>query len=48
MTTDFRDVFAEVARAQFGITDASALFPGYPAGDDLIADFTAAVKAASG
>ena len=32
VTTDFRDVFAEVARAQFGITDASALFPGYSAG----------------
>jgi uncharacterized protein (DUF1501 family) len=35
VTTDFRDVFAEVARAQFGITDASALFPGYSAGPPL-------------
>jgi len=35
VTTDFRDVFAEVARAQFGITDASALFPGYSAGPAL-------------
>ena len=35
VTTDFRDVFAEVARAQFGITDAAALFPGYPGGPAL-------------
>ena len=35
VTTDFRDVFAEVTRAQFGITDASALFPGYSAGPAL-------------
>jgi uncharacterized protein (DUF1501 family) len=35
VTTDFRDVFAEVARAQFGIADASALFPGYSAGPPL-------------
>jgi uncharacterized protein (DUF1501 family) len=35
VTTDFRDVFAEVARAQFGIADASALFPGYSAGPAL-------------
>jgi uncharacterized protein (DUF1501 family) len=35
VTTDFRDVFAEVARAQFGITDSSALFPGYSAGPAL-------------
>ena len=31
VTTDFRDLFAEVARAQFGI-DTSALFPGHPSG----------------
>jgi uncharacterized protein (DUF1501 family) len=35
VTTDFRDVFAEVARAQFGITDATALFPGYTPGPAL-------------
>jgi uncharacterized protein (DUF1501 family) len=35
VATDFRDVFAEVARAQFGITDAAALFPGYAAGPSL-------------
>ena len=29
-TTDFRDVFQEVARAQFGI--AESLFPGYTPG----------------
>ena len=32
VTTDFRDVFAEVARAQFGITDVQALFPGHVPG----------------
>jgi len=31
VTTDFRDAFAEVARAQLGI-DSSSLFPGYAAG----------------
>ena len=31
VTTDFRDLFAEVARAQFGI-DTSTLFPGYTPG----------------
>lgn len=31
VTTDFRDVFAEVARAQLGV-DTSALFPGYTPG----------------
>jgi uncharacterized protein (DUF1501 family) len=30
VTTDFRDAFQEVARAQFGITDS--LFPGYTPG----------------
>ena len=29
-TTDFRDVFQEVARAQFGIS--TSLFPGYTPG----------------
>jgi uncharacterized protein (DUF1501 family) len=29
-TTDFRDVFQEVARAQFGIS--ASLFPGYTPG----------------
>ena len=29
-TTDFRDVFQEIARAQFGIADS--LFPGYTPG----------------
>jgi uncharacterized protein (DUF1501 family) len=32
VTTDFRDVFAELARAQFGITDTAALFPGHTPG----------------
>jgi uncharacterized protein (DUF1501 family) len=31
VTTDFRDVFAELARAQLGV-DASSLFPGYTPG----------------
>jgi uncharacterized protein (DUF1501 family) len=35
VTTDFRDVFFELARAQFGITDGSALFPGYTPGPGL-------------
>ena len=35
VTTDFRDVFAELARAQFGITDVAALFPGHSAGPAL-------------
>jgi uncharacterized protein (DUF1501 family) len=35
VTTDFRDVFAEVARAQFGIDDAAALFPGHTPGPAL-------------
>jgi uncharacterized protein (DUF1501 family) len=35
VTTDFRDVFAELARVQFGITDSAALFPGYTAGPAL-------------
>jgi uncharacterized protein (DUF1501 family) len=29
VTTDFRDVFAEVARRHLGVRDASPLFPGY-------------------
>jgi uncharacterized protein (DUF1501 family) len=33
--TDFRDVFAEVARVQLGITDGAALFPGYTPGAGL-------------
>jgi uncharacterized protein (DUF1501 family) len=33
--TDFRDVFAEMARVQLGITDGSALFPGYTPGPGL-------------
>ena len=40
-------VAAEIV-ARFGDCDRiCAYFPGYPAGDDLIADFTSAVKAAS-
>ena len=35
VTTDFRDVFAEVARVQFGITDTAALFPGHTPGPAL-------------
>ena len=31
VTTDFRDVFAELARAQLGV-DGSSLFPGYTPG----------------
>ena len=30
MTTDFRDVFAEIAEKQLGIADLSGVFPGYP------------------
>lgn len=29
LTTDFREVFAEVARAQLGVTNAQAVFPGW-------------------
>jgi len=29
ITTDFREVFAEVARVQLGVTDARAVFPGW-------------------
>jgi uncharacterized protein (DUF1501 family) len=35
VTTDFRDVFAEMARAQFGIADVAALFPGYTPGPSV-------------
>ena len=35
VATDFRDVFAELARAQFGITDTAALFPGFTPGAPL-------------
>jgi uncharacterized protein (DUF1501 family) len=34
VTTDFRDLFAEAARAQLGV-DATALFPGYSPGPGL-------------
>jgi uncharacterized protein (DUF1501 family) len=30
VTTDFRDLFAEVATTQLGIRDLAAVFPGYP------------------
>ena len=29
LTTDFRDVFAEIAKSHLGATDASAIFPKY-------------------
>jgi uncharacterized protein (DUF1501 family) len=32
VTTDFRDAFAEVARAQLGVGDVASLFPGYTPG----------------
>jgi uncharacterized protein (DUF1501 family) len=32
VTTDFRDVYAEVARKHLGLTDMAALFPGYNVG----------------
>jgi uncharacterized protein (DUF1501 family) len=31
-TTDFRDVYAEIARKHLGLTDMSTLFPGYTVG----------------
>lgn len=31
-TTDFRDLYAEVARKHLGLTDMAALFPGYSVG----------------
>jgi uncharacterized protein (DUF1501 family) len=31
-TTDFRDVYAEVARKHLGLTDMATLFPGYNVG----------------
>ena len=30
MTTDFRDVFAEILAKRIGTTDLKAVFPGYP------------------
>jgi len=30
VTTDFRDVFAEILAKRLGVTDLSAVFPGYP------------------
>jgi uncharacterized protein (DUF1501 family) len=32
VTTDYRDVYAELARVHLGITDAATLFPGYTPG----------------
>ena len=29
MTTDFRDVFAEILEAQMGLRDLRPIFPGY-------------------
>jgi len=34
VTTDFRDVFGEMAQRQLGLTDLSALFPDYQTGPD--------------
>ena len=31
-TTDFRDVYAEIARKHLGLTDMATLFPGYNVG----------------
>ena len=31
-TTDFRDVYAEVARKHLGLTDMATLFPGFSPG----------------
>ena len=31
-TTDFRDVYAEIARKHLGLTDMATLFPGYSVG----------------
>ena len=31
VTTDFRDVFAEIARGHMGISNLNAIFPGYQA-----------------
>jgi uncharacterized protein (DUF1501 family) len=35
VTTDFRSVFGEVVRAHLGVTDTSAIFPGFTAGKPL-------------
>ena len=32
VTTDFRDVFAELARVHLGVSDAASLFPGHTPG----------------
>ena len=37
VTTDFRDVMASVAKRQFRIANASAIFPGFHAGRDVFA-----------
>jgi len=29
LTTDFRDVFAEIAKSHLGATNLNAIFPGY-------------------
>ncbi|MBK5257859.1 MAG: DUF1501 domain-containing protein [Vicinamibacteria bacterium] len=34
-TTDFREVYAEVARKHLGLTDTATLFPGYNAGNGV-------------
>jgi uncharacterized protein (DUF1501 family) len=34
VTTDFRDVFGEIAQRHLGVTDLKAVFPGYEASPD--------------
>ena len=41
ITTDFRDVFAEVAVRHLGIADASSIFPGFPVRADHFPGFLA-------
>jgi uncharacterized protein (DUF1501 family) len=39
LTTDFRDVFGEIARKHLGTTDLRAVFPGYGASDSKFRGF---------
>jgi uncharacterized protein (DUF1501 family) len=41
LTTDFRDVFGEIARRHLGTTNLSAVFPGYATGEAKFKGFLA-------
>ena len=39
LTTDFRDVFGEVARKHLGTPNVQAIFPGYNSSDSKFLNF---------